>query len=422
MTLIRRPGRISGLHIFESDVEEQAETRLPTTETVLRAKLVSAYMHGAYSRLFDETSKRQMHSESRTGAAHTFRYFKTGPDSYHLIELLGKGGCGEVWLAEDVRLHQIVAIKRIDQRKILVREQLPKLHIEQQVMSEIDSPWIVSLQESFCDDRFLYFVMEYIPGGDLMNALMRQYKFSETTTRFFIAEIAMAIHALHTHGYIHRDIKPDNIMLCEDGHIKLTDFGLSVQVEKQPIEAALQEMSEYLYDQISTGYNRKVHLYGTCDYISPEAVTTCQATYADDFWALGVIMYEMLAGFNPFIGKTHNETLYKVRNWQHVVDYSKAPLSPEAQDLLQHLICASQDRYTYDQIIQHPFFTGFDFDYWRSNIPPMVPCLVSPRDTSHFDKTTPDTTSTMSSSFDNFLLCDLVRLTFSGFRYRKRDL
>ena len=416
MTLIRRPGRASPLFVFPMDDEEPQ--CIPTRESILRAKLTRAHFESHYSSLFQQAHAREMHLPIPRFCPFHNLLVKTGPEYYTKIKLIGKGGCGQVWLARDKRTNELCAMKTIDQRKILMREQLPNLHIEQQVMAELPSPWIVSLKESFFDDRFLYFICDYIPGGDLMSALMKQHKFNEQTTRFFIGEIVMAIHFLHSNGFIHRDVKPDNVMLCEDGHIKMTDFGFTVRVNETPMDNALRDASEYFYSQITDGYGHSMNVYGTCDYISPESLTGAIA-FADDYWSLGVIMYEMLFGFNPFIGSGVRETMNRVRNWRNIINYTKGPISSEAQDLLEHLICDGSERYGYEQVIAHPFFQGFDFTDWRANIPPMVPSLVCPTDTSHFDEVEQDSTDDMDSSFDDFLLCDLVRLAFMTFRYRR---
>lgn len=392
--------------------------RLPTRETILWAKLAHAHFSMHYSTLLRRASAEASKNPLPRFCPFHNRLKRTGPSFYTKLKLIGKGGSGQVWLARDERTSELVAMKTIDQRKILMREQLPNLWNEQLVMAELDSPWIVFLKESFYDDRFLYFICEYIPGGDLMGALMKQHKFSEDTTRFFIGEIVMAVHSLHRSGFIHRDVKPDNVMLCEDGHVKLTDFGLSVPIERTAMDISLREVSEYFYNQISDRCGHGMSVYGTCDYISPESLTGA-ISFADDYWSIGVIMYEMLCGFNPFIGASVRETMNRVRNWRHVVNYTQAPLSDEARDLIQHLICDASERYGYEQMIAHPFFNGFSFNDRRENIPPMVPSLVCPTDTSHFDDVVQDSTDEMDSSFDDFLLSDFVRLAFLGFRYRR---
>ena len=190
----------------------------------------------------------------------------------------------------------------------------------------------------------LYLVLEYVPGGDLMTAMMKVNIFPEATARFFAGEIALALQSVHKMNVIHRDLKLENILLCENGHIKLTDFGLSVNYEKADgLQAILAEVQELMNEHYKLGRNREQHVrgtdFGTYGYTAPEILRGDTPTTASDFWSLGVILYEMLYGFAPFNGKSPRETVFRVLQYNKALRFpSHAMVSPDAKDLLKHLL------------------------------------------------------------------------------------
>lgn len=142
------------------------------------------------------------------------------------IKTLGIGAFGEVCLACKVDTHALYAMKTLRKKDVLNRNQVAHVKAERDILAEADNEWVVKLYYSFQDKDSLYFVMDYIPGGDMMSLLIRMEVFPEHLARFYIAELTLAIESVHKMGFIHRDIKPDNILIDLDGHIKLTDFGL----------------------------------------------------------------------------------------------------------------------------------------------------------------------------------------------------
>uniref|UniRef100_A0A2K6SE11 non-specific serine/threonine protein kinase n=1 Tax=Saimiri boliviensis boliviensis TaxID=39432 RepID=A0A2K6SE11_SAIBB len=142
------------------------------------------------------------------------------------IKTLGIGAFGEVYLACKVDTHALYAMKTLRKKDVLNRNQVAHVKAERDILAEADNEWVVKLYYSFQDKDSLYFVMDYIPGGDMMSLLIRMEVFPEHLARFYIAELTLAIESVHKMGFIHRDIKPDNILIDLDGHIKLTDFGL----------------------------------------------------------------------------------------------------------------------------------------------------------------------------------------------------
>lgn len=153
------------------------------------------------------------------------------------LKIIGRGAYGEVRLCKCIATGELVAIKKMKKKDIIKKNEIEHLRAERSVLSKSSSsktqnPWIIELKSSFQDDDFLYLVMEYLPGGDLMNLLIKKDIFTLEEARFYIAETIMAVEYVHSLGYVHRDIKPDNILLDSTGHIKLTDFGLCTSMVK----------------------------------------------------------------------------------------------------------------------------------------------------------------------------------------------
>jgi len=259
------------------------------------------------------------------------------------------------------------------------------LGFEEKIMIERDllvsnaitqkSPWIVELHYSFQDKEHLYFVMEYCPGGDLFYLLDRYRVFDEAITRFYVAELVLAIEDIHNMNFIHRDIKFDNILITREGHIKLTDFGLSKRMV--PLEELIDEDEPSpKKDQISIG---------TLEFMAPEIIYGKKYTESCDLWSIGVLMYEMLAGKNPFYFLDSVETMKRIQRWWDI----KFPnISIDAKDLIKKLLCGENNRLTITGVKAHPFFKDFDWDKLRKRelTPPFIPKLSSATDTSYFDE------------------------------------
>uniref|UniRef100_A0A8B9SU68 non-specific serine/threonine protein kinase n=1 Tax=Anas platyrhynchos TaxID=8839 RepID=A0A8B9SU68_ANAPL len=333
------------------------------------------------------------------------------------IKTLGIGAFGEVCLACKVDTHALYAMKTLRKKDVLNRNQVAHVKAERDILAEADNEWVVKLYYSFQDKENLYFVMDYIPGGDMMSLLIRMEVFPERLARFYIAELTLAIESVHKMGFIHRDIKPDNILIDLDGHIKLTDFGLctgfrwthnSKYYQKgSHIRQDSMEPSD-LWDDVSNcrcgdrlktleQRAKKQHqrclahsLVGTPNYIAPEVLLRKGYTQLCDWWSVGVILFEMLVGQPPFLAPTPTETQLKVINWESTLHIpSQIKLSPEATDLITKLCCAAEDRLGRngaDDIKAHSFFHSMDFSTdIRRQPAPYVPKISHPMDTSNFD-------------------------------------
>lgn len=333
------------------------------------------------------------------------------------IKTLGVGAFGEVCLACKVDTHALYAMKTLRKKDVLSRNQVAHVKAERDILAEADNEWVVKLYYSFQDKDSLYFVMDYIPGGDMMSLLIRMEVFPEPLARFYIAELTLAIESVHRMGFIHRDIKPDNILIDLDGHIKLTDFGLCTGFRWTHNSKYYQKGSHTrqdsmepsdLWDDVSNcrcgdrlktleQRARRQHqrclahsLVGTPNYIAPEVLLRKGYTQLCDWWSVGVILFEMLVGQPPFLAPTPTETQLKVINWESTLHIpAQVELSPEARDLIAKLCCAAERRLGRngaDDLKAHPFLGPVDFSSdIRRQPAPYVPTISHPMDTSNFD-------------------------------------
>lgn len=333
------------------------------------------------------------------------------------VKTLGVGAFGEVCLACKVDTHALYAMKTLRKKDVLNRNQVAHVKAERDILAEADNEWVVKLYYSFQDKDSLYFVMDYIPGGDMMSLLIRMEVFPEHLARFYIAELTLAVESVHRMGFIHRDIKPDNILIDLDGHIKLTDFGLCTGFRWTHNSKYYQKGSHSrqdsmepsdLWDDVSNcrcgdrlktleQRARRQHqrclahsLVGTPNYIAPEVLLRKGYTQLCDWWSVGVILFEMLVGQPPFLAPTPTETQLKVINWESTLHIpAQVELSPEARDLIAKLCCAAEHRLGRngaDDLKAHPFLGAIDFSSdIRRQPAPYVPTISHPMDTSNFD-------------------------------------
>ncbi|XP_053148156.1 serine/threonine-protein kinase LATS1 isoform X2 [Hemicordylus capensis] len=338
------------------------------------------------------------------------------------IKTLGIGAFGEVCLARKVDTNALYATKTLRKKDVLLRNQVAHVKAERDILAEADNEWVVRLYYSFQDKDNLYFVMDYIPGGDMMSLLIRMGVFPENMARFYIAELTCAVESVHKMGFIHRDIKPDNILIDRDGHIKLTDFGLCTgfrwthdskyyQSGDHPRQDSMDFSNEWgdpancrCGDRLKPLERRAARqhqrclahsLVGTPNYIAPEVLLRTGYTQLCDWWSVGVILFEMLVGQPPFLAQTPLETQMKVINWKTSLHIPlQAKLTPEASDLIIKLCRGPEDRLGKngaDEIKAHPFFKSIDFSSdLRQQPASFIPKITHPTDTSNFDPVDPD--------------------------------
>ncbi|XP_029931276.1 rho-associated protein kinase 1 isoform X2 [Myripristis murdjan] len=296
-------------------------------------------------------------------------------EDYEVVKVIGRGAFGEVQLVRHKATRKVYAMKLLSKFEMIKRSDSAFFWEERDIMAFANSAWVVQLFFAFQDDRYLYMVMEYMPGGDLVN-LMSNYDVPEKWARFYTAEVVLALDGIHAMGFIHRDVKPDNMLLDKAGHLKLADFGTCMKMNKD-------------------GMVRCDTAVGTPDYISPEVLKSQggDGYYGRecDWWSVGVFLYEMLVGDTPFYADSLVGTYSKIMNHKNALTFpDDSDISKDAKNLICAFLTDREvrlGRNGVDEIKRHPFFKN---DQWtweniRETAAPVVPELSSDIDTSNFD-------------------------------------
>ncbi|KAJ3318759.1 Serine/threonine-protein kinase [Blyttiomyces sp. JEL0837] len=370
-------------------------------------------------------------------------------DDFRTVKVIGKGAFGEVRLVQKIDTGKIYAMKTLRKVDMVKKSQLAHVKAERDVLAEsANTPWVVQLFYSFQDPLFLYLIMEFLPGGDMMTMLIKYEIFPEACTRFYMAECVSAIEAIHNLGFIHRDLKPDNLLIDKDGHIKLSDFGLSTGFHKTHEttyytngaggSSLVNDLSKTRNIDLSLSRqermatwkkNRRALAYstvGTPDYIAPEVFSQAGYSRECDWWSLGAIMYECLVGYPPFHAESPHETYRKIISWPETLIFpDDIHISYEAEDLIRRLLCDAPNRIKAPEIKAHPFFRGVDWDTLRKQQPPFVPQLTSTTDTQYFPTEeltgVPEQVMHMEDPAQSAEDNGLFSLAFLGYTYRRWD-
>ncbi|XP_015771185.1 PREDICTED: serine/threonine-protein kinase 38-like [Acropora digitifera] len=353
-----------------------------------------------------EEEKRQSRSHLARKETEFLRLKRSriGKEDFDSLKVIGRGAFGEVRLVQKHDTGHVYAMKILQKADMLQKEQVitrvadDNNHAERDILAEAENPWVVKMFYSFQDAQFLYLVMEFLPGGDLMTMLMKKDTFTDDQTQFYIAESVLAIDSIHQVGFIHRDIKPDNLLLDSKGHIKLADFGLCTGLKKAHRtdfyrEISPSDMKDFTSaDPLDTKGRaatwKKNRRQLVRVKLAPEVFHQTGYTISCDWWSLGVIMFEMLIGYPPFCSESPQETYKKVMNWTETLIFPpEMPISDNARNLIDRWCCDPDDRLgSIDDIKAHPFFNGVDWQNIRDR-PAAIPIHVKAiDDTSNFDE------------------------------------
>jgi serine/threonine protein kinase len=262
------------------------------------------------------------------------------------------------------------ALKILRKSEIIRLKQVNHIKAEKSILSRVSHPFIVNLQAAFQDDTFLYMLMEYIIGGELFSQLRRVNRFHDHDARFYASEIILALQYLHSKNIVYRDLKPENLLIDKDGHMKITDFGFAKHVE-----------------------SRTYTLCGTPEYLAPEIITSKGHGKPVDWWAVGILIYEMLCGAPPFDEENPVEIYKKILKGVGEVKFPGNYFTPKAAKLIKGLLkneieerlgCSGEGP---EEIKRHEWFDGLDWNLCiqRKLKPPFIPGFRSANDTTNFD-------------------------------------
>ncbi|KAI8067507.1 kinase-like domain-containing protein [Gongronella butleri] len=293
-------------------------------------------------------------------------------DQFHLVKTVGTGSFGRVILVKDKEPQtgdnpSYYALKIMNKMVIIRNKQIEHINNERKVLAATRHPFLVALYGTFQDQANLFMVLSWVPGGELFTILRQQKSFNEDTSRFYASQILLALSYLHDQQIIYRDLKPENILIDDKGYLKLTDFGFA----------------KFVTDVTWT-------LCGTPDYLAPEILRSKGYGKSVDYWALGVLIYEMVAGRPPFVGSNQFQLYEKIVMCQP--EYPPS-FSADLRHLLAHLLTSDlSQRYGNlkngsRDVFEHPWFACIDFDKLLAyELPaPFVPALGHDGDTSNFD-------------------------------------
>jgi serine/threonine protein kinase len=292
-----------------------------------------------------------------------------------ISKALGSGQFGSVNLAKQKYTGHLYALKRIPKNMVISLGQFDHVENERDVMTKCVSPFLVRLYRAFHDYNNLFMVLELVPGGELFHLLDLEGRFSEAAVKFYAASVILGFRTMHGQGIVYRDLKPENLLLDAEGYLKVCDFGFAKHV----------------------GSGKTFTFCGTPDYQAPEIIKRVGHSYAADYWALGVLIYELLIGDAPFTPEdddprgTYKNILqgnFKIPTW----------ISNQAADIIAKLLTQTPGkrlgcgRNGIKEIMSHPWFRGFDWTKLerRKMSPPIKPHMADEFDLSNFEEVDDD--------------------------------
>jgi len=361
--------------------------------------------------------KKSMSTEnillSKLNISENDKMHKYNINDFEFIKAVNSGSFGKICLVKMKNTNEIYAMKVINSEEAIITNREDYIASEWEVFKQVDSEHIVRCFYTFLYSKYLCFVMEYMNGGDL-SFLMDRYVLYESEAKFYIAELILALEYLHNKGIIHRDVKPANILIGADGHIKLCDFGLSMCQYKS---------EDSLLKSGSCGCDKNNKKVGTAYYMAPEIIKENHISFDCDWWAVGIILYEMLLGKLPFQGDNIEEICKNIIN-RNISEYkishnlaenqenSENTISYEAHDLIQKLLQLDPNKRLghsgAHEIKAHPFFKNTDFENIRNSKPSFIPIDKKDELTYYFPEKT-------AFSLEEFINTQNSKIPFSVF-------
>ncbi|KAJ6520464.1 hypothetical protein C8R45DRAFT_807538 [Mycena sanguinolenta] len=407
----------------QTDVEEQTSSQAGETED---DSSLSTTGHAAAAPK-KRASKKKLRALS-VGPRKSTR--KVVIDDFEMMRVLGKGCAGKVLLVKHKTTSDLYALKAITKRHVLAHQELQHTLTEQAVLkrmaAESKDPFVVKLWWSFHDKENLFLVMDFHPGGDLATQLARWGRLGRDRARFYAAEIVEGVEGLHAAGVIYRDLKPENILIGGDGHIVLTDFGLSKEFPRRTnaTTAPTTPSAEFHAPGIVTGANgatvpatppwmkaekggelaagwpgqpvgqaadTTTTFCGTAEYLAPEVIQGLAYSYEVDWWSFGTMLYEMLTGITPFWANNHSDMYVRVLQDELQFPDDRA-IDQDTKSLIRGLLQRNPAlRICEPRIKRHPYFSMIDWShvYYKRYIPPYIPPIdpSNASDTQNFDET-----------------------------------
>eukprot|EP01028_Stygiella_incarcerata_P004345 TRINITY_DN1945_c0_g1_i2.p1 TRINITY_DN1945_c0_g1~~TRINITY_DN1945_c0_g1_i2.p1 ORF type:complete len:335 (-),score=96.41 TRINITY_DN1945_c0_g1_i2:1260-2264(-) len=312
-------------------------------------------------------------------------------DDFEMKETLGTGTFGRVRLARHKETGKYVAVKILKKAEIIRLKQVDHIKSEKAVLQEVQHPFIIRLYKTFMDTNNLYMVLEYAPGGEVFSHLRKIGRFTNDVARIYAAEIVLALESLHSHDIVYRDLKPENLLLSSSGHIKITDFGFAKKVK-----------------------DRTWTLCGTPEYLAPEIIQSKGHGKAVDWWAVGILIYEMLVGYPPFFDESPFRIYEKIL--QGRVEFPRF-LDPNVKDLIKRLLTADRTKRLgalkngAADVKSHAWFKDIDWETLeKMAYPAPLPVRVNHDGDTHYFEKYPETESPSRHKLD-----DKAQALFEGF-------
>ncbi|OHT10106.1 AGC family protein kinase [Tritrichomonas foetus] len=427
MSVIRCPAKLTHNIPAHQYCKNHAK---PEEHMFIRAQAVQNCLEENWKRTIDDTEindknfaqvsamdipqpqkEKKLQEMSQSINQHTrFLRTKAKPCMFIKHAMIGKGGFASVFLVTDKRDGQFYAMKVMAKTQILENGLVPNIANEKEILSTLNSQYIVKMYASFQDPFNVYFLLEYLPGGDLRH-LMDSVIFTERHIQFIIGELILALEEIHNQDVLHLDVKPGNILINSDGHLKLTDFGISVKIGQKPSTKGI------INDMILKSRNKNAKRIATLDYMPPELGCNGELSPKTDLWSVGVIMFELLYGQLPFSKDVITDVILQGRNFEKFLVFPSSHIvSRNAILLITSLLRPVHLRPDIQEIKKDKFFNRFNFEEPSLNIPPLIPSIKRPLDLSHFavkDMYNFDDVPQIENS-------EWANLAFLGLTYHKR--